>query len=93
MITVGHLSLIVHTEEGTEAFRGILEKLFNVAMQLEKASSWERRSWPIYERHGGGRVMYYMIHATDHPEAPNLMNRAYHKAVMPIKTAEQMALF
>ena len=42
---------------------------------------------------GGGRVMYYMIHATDHSEAPNLMNRAYHKAVMPIETAEQMALF
>ena len=51
------------------------------------------KAWPLYERHGGGRVMYYMIHATDHPEAPNLMNRAYHKAVMPIKTAEQMALF
>ena len=50
------------------------------------------KAWPIYERHGG-RVMYYMIHATDHPEAPNLMNRAYHKAVMPIETAEQMALF
>ena len=28
--------------------------------------------WPIYEREsGGGRVMYYMIHATDHHEAPN----------------------
>ena len=24
-------------EEGTEAFRGILEKLFNVAMQLERS--------------------------------------------------------
>ena len=37
--------------------------------------------------------MYYMIHATDHPEAPALMNRAYHKAVTPIEPAEQMALF
>ena len=51
------------------------------------------KAWPIYERHGGGSVMYYMIHATDHPEAPALMYRAYHKAVMPINAAEQMALF
>ena len=51
------------------------------------------KAWPIYERHGGGRVMYYMIHATDHPEAPTLMNRAYHKAVTPIKPAEQITLF
>ena len=30
-------------EEGTEAFRGILEKLFNVAMQLERSEFWERK--------------------------------------------------
>jgi hypothetical protein len=27
------------------------------------------------------RIMYYMIHATDHPEAPKLMKRAYLKSV------------
>ena len=48
--------------------------------------------WPIYERKGGGRVMYYMIHATDHPEAPKLMNRAYYKAVEPKEPAEQFLL-
>lgn len=38
-------------------------------------------AWPIYERDKGvGRVMYHMIHATDHPEAPKLMNRAYFNA-------------
>ncbi len=51
------------------------------------------KAWPIYERHGEGRVMYYMIHATDHPEAPNLMSRAYHKAVTPIRSADQKHLF
>lgn len=34
-------------------------------------------AWPIYERKAGGRIMYYMIHATDHDEAPKLMHRAY----------------
>ncbi len=33
--------------------------------------------WPIYERRGGGRIMYFMIHCSDHPEAPKLMDRAY----------------
>ncbi len=33
--------------------------------------------WPIYEKKEGGRIMYYMIHATDHDEAPKLMRRAY----------------
>lgn len=35
------------------------------------------KPWPIFERETGGRVMYYMIHATDHKEAPQLMARAY----------------
>jgi len=34
-------------------------------------------AWPIYERKEGRRVMYYMVHATDHEEAPKLMARAY----------------
>jgi three-Cys-motif partner protein len=47
-------------------------------------------AWPIYERQDGGSVMYYMIHATDHPEAPHLMARAYDKAVQPKETPEQL---
>ena len=35
-------------------------------------------AWPIYGQ--SSRIMYHMIHATDHPEAPNLMDRAYKKA-------------
>ena len=49
------------------------------------------KSWPIYDKKGGSNVMYYMIHATDHPVAPHLMARAYRKAVSPtIETAEQV---
>jgi three-Cys-motif partner protein len=38
-------------------------------------------SYPIYDREKGNRVMYYMIHASDHEEAPTLMVRAHRKAV------------
>ena len=50
------------------------------------------KPWPIYSREDGGNVMYYMIHATDHPAAPGLMYRAYHKAVLPREPEEQLAL-
>lgn len=41
------------------------------------------KSWPIFEREeGGGNVMYFMIHATDHQMAPGLMARAYN-AIIP----------
>ena len=36
--------------------------------------------------------MYYMIHATDHPEAPKLMRRAYSRAVDPLEPIEQFKL-
>ena len=32
------------------------------------------KAWPDLERENGGAIMYYMIHATDHPEAPKFMN-------------------
>ncbi len=48
------------------------------------------KPWPIYERQDGGNIMYYMIHATDHPYAPDLMSRAYEKAVLPKESAEQL---
>ena len=38
-------------------------------------------AWPIYRDPHGGRVMYHMIHATDHDKAPRLMATAYHSAV------------
>ncbi len=37
--------------------------------------------FPIYSKERGGRVLYHMIHASDHDEAPRLMNRAYRNAL------------
>jgi three-Cys-motif partner protein len=37
-------------------------------------------AWPIYEKRDGIKVMYFMVHATDHEEAPKLMGRAYRGA-------------
>ena len=51
------------------------------------------KAWPIYGRNNGGALMYYMIHATDHPEAPKLMSRAYHATVSPSGPFEQSKLF
>ena len=50
------------------------------------------KAWPIYERQNGGKIMYFMIHATDHPAAPMLMNRAYTHAVLPVEPMEQLSL-
>lgn len=48
--------------------------------------------WPIYERSDSERVMYYMVHATDHDEAPNLMSRAYRTATDRAEPKEQFEL-
>ena len=37
--------------------------------------------WPIYQQSQSRLIVYFMIHATDHPEAPKLMARAYNNAV------------
>lgn len=50
------------------------------------------RAWPIYKRQSGREVMYYMIHATDHPMAPGLMRRAYANAVKPIMKDKQLTI-
>lgn len=50
------------------------------------------KAWPIFEREDGGAIMYYMIHATDHPEAPKFMSRAYRRAVLPLEPIEQLSL-
>ena len=50
------------------------------------------KPWPIYERENGGAIMYYMVHATDHPEAPKFMSRAYRRAVYPLEPIEQLKL-
>jgi three-Cys-motif partner protein len=50
--------------------------------------------YPIYEKEDGeGSVMYYMIHASDHPAAPGLMWRAYDQAIASLDVPEQGLLF
>jgi three-Cys-motif partner protein len=47
--------------------------------------------FPIYEHdEKGGRVMFWMVHASDHPEAPKLMWRAYRNAVAALEPKEQL---
>ena len=50
------------------------------------------KPWPIYDKQGSERIMFYMIHASDHPEAPKLMRRAYIRAVDPPEPIEQLQL-
>jgi len=53
---------------------------------------WSVEAWPIYANNTRNRIMYYMIHATDHPAAPYLMQRAYKKAVGPPEAPEAIQL-
>jgi three-Cys-motif partner protein len=48
---------------------------------------------PIYDKAGGRRIMYFMIHATDHPAAPYLMKSAYSRAVEPLETQAEIQAF
>ncbi len=41
------------------------------------------KAYPIFKENSGGAIMYYMIHATDHPEGPVQMARAYRNTVRP----------
>lgn len=50
-------------------------------------------SWPIYaNEHSGGAVMYQLVHASDHAEAPKLMSRAYRNANAPLEPQEQLQI-
>lgn len=49
------------------------------------------KAWPIYKKEGGkGRVMFHMIHASDHPEASKLMLRAYKHVLDVPETEDQL---
>jgi three-Cys-motif partner protein len=49
-------------------------------------------AWPIYKRGSRGRIMYHMVHATDHPEAPKLMHRAYFNATKAREPIEKLQM-
>ena len=50
-------------------------------------------AYPIFDRDHSNRVMYYMIHASDHEEAPALMVRAHAKAVRALPKEKQSELW
>lgn len=50
------------------------------------------REWAIRDKRVQGRVMYYMIHASDHPDAGRLMRAAYRRAVGPAPIGDQKEL-
>lgn len=51
------------------------------------------KPWTFYSRRGGGNIMYYMIHASDHPEAPKLMYRSYQQVIGKKHVPKQLPLF
>jgi three-Cys-motif partner protein len=62
-----------------------------VRTRFEKELGYQfAAAYPIFDREKGNKVMYYMVHASDHDEAPMLMVRAHHKAVrsLPKETQE-----
>ncbi len=64
------------------ALRGMggLERARLVASRFEQELGYGKAEvFPIHDEKYGGRVMYHMIHASDHPEALPLMVRAYRK--------------
>ena len=57
-----------------------LERARMMATRFEKELGYKKAEvFPIHSETRGGRVMYHMIHASDHPEALALMVRAYRK--------------
>jgi three-Cys-motif partner protein len=49
-------------------------------------------AYPIFDRDEGNKIMYYMIHASDHEDAPALMVRAHSKAVRSLPKETQLTL-
>lgn len=97
------LSGIRHTEKmdkwwGNKSWHGLsdmasIEIAELVRSRFEKELKYRFvAAYPIYERSKGNRIMYYMVHASDHNEAPMLMVRAHHKAVRSLPKEKQELL-
>lgn len=69
------------------------ERLNALIQRFKKDLGYQSvKPWPIYEKETGGAIMYHMIHATDHPEAPKFMSRTYRRAIYPLEPIEQLNL-
>jgi three-Cys-motif partner protein len=84
---------------GTEEWRDLRSKhSIDIAEIVRKRFENElgyrySAAYPIFDKDKGNKVMYYMIHASDHEEAPALMVRAHHKAVRSLPKEIQDDLF
>lgn len=74
------------------AMRGIERAEVLAKRMREELGYTSAEPFAIYNAAQGSQVMYYMVHASDHPEAPKLMSRAYRKAVYPKEELAQVAM-
>jgi three-Cys-motif partner protein len=55
-----------------------IEIATGMARRFQKELGYRFASpWPVFLREDGQRVPFFLIHASDHPEAPKLMTRAF----------------
>jgi len=81
---------------GWQALRGLsdIDRAQAICDRMVRELGYKSaQPFPIYRRRGAGRVMYYMIHATDYPIAPALMVKAYNRAVTPLESPKQIEMF
>ena len=89
---------MLHTWWGGDGWEGWLKQKPSKRLEVfvgrcrQELGYQSVKPWPIYKRSDGGKTMYYMIHATDHPAAPELMSHAYARAVGPKESIEQLSL-
>ncbi len=82
--------------EGYGEFLGLgaPERAFSFAKRLrEELGYLYVEPWAIHEKEHGGRIMYFMVHASDHPDATKLMLRAYGDVQPHPPVAEKLSLF
>ncbi len=84
---------------GGEGYReflrlGATERAYHFAKRLRDELGYAYVfHWAIHEKELGGRIMYFMVHAADHPDAPKLMWRAYADVQPHAPIPEKLSLF
>lgn len=82
-------------KDGWEDLRGMSKDQTVDAFQrrfIDEFGYKHAHGWPIYDRRGSQKIMYHMVHASDHDEAPNLMSRAYRTATRRAEPPAQFEL-
>jgi three-Cys-motif partner protein len=73
---------------------GATERAYHFAKRLRDELGYAYVfPWAIHEKEHGGRIMYFMVHAADHPDAPKLMWRAYSDVQPHAPVPEKLSLF